>query len=314
MSSSSYQKRVAAIEKLLGLANVQPDSSKQGAPVLQSYAEGYGPARTLVEINFDAAPGFYVYDNDNPPKEAGDEPPRKNGDVFVQRFLSSNEVLAVPIYQLAEQVAQIMRYLNLPAEFVVELTRATPLDPSDPAEHEVLRLTTGEWPPARTNTKKAPYLRAFQERADGVISMLPELDRETGLARLQRRAQDQIVHRPGGERWPARLNDGIVFAQRVQIDGASRDMEVEVEGDYQAEQGAPYAEFIPQAGQAVIVQEAAGGSPVRKRQRLPSPPSTQLMRWNVTDTLGLGEYPEGGVETDTEIIAYIAQGTAFGQE
>jgi hypothetical protein len=297
-------RRIQIIERVLGLAK---GTQNDGFAMSVSFGEGYGPPRTLLEVDFDLAPGYYVYDKTRPPED-GDEPQRKNGDVWIQRFPTDTQVLSIPIYMLAEQVAQIMRFLSLPADYIVELEHAKPYNPED-YEGPYKFNEEGSWPPKGPKVKgQARHGVAFERRAEGVLSLLPEPELEDGVDRLDQRRANRVDRRPETETWPDTY-DLYSARQGQQMEGVEEDdsLQRNFEADEEAEGRAPPVVMVPQAGVVTYVEEPQDRD--RKRQRSP-PPQTQRIAPTVANVSMLpGEYPY-----DPEIMAMAEGGDQFPQE
>ena len=277
-------RRIQMIERVLGLAK---GTANDGPVTLIPYEAGYGPARTLLDINFDLAPGYYVYDTKNPPEE-GEEPARPGGGIYAQRFVTDKRVLAVPIYLVAEQVAQIMRYLRLPMEFVVELESAKPYDPETDREDGGYKITKGgEWPPKgpRKGNIKA-FTSAFEDRAAGTLSLLPQPELENGIERLRQRGNERVTRRTVAEVWPAGEVYGV---PAVQMDGVDEGDELQqnLRADMAAQAAASPMELVPQAGEAVLVEER---KPKRQREEevAAPPPQFEVVQPTAADA---GQFP-----------------------
>lgn len=168
---------MSTLYKVLGFPFVKPSP---GIKIAQ-YAKDYGPTLTLLDVDFSKAPGYLVTPDKN--RQHGKEPTRKEGNISVNKFPSRTEILSVPYYMLAEQVAQIVRFLNLPASFVVSLEPLKNIDP-----YYIL---------ARKHNPKSkkPVPAALKERDDGLITGLPVHNKENSLKQQQRR-KDNVTARP----------------------------------------------------------------------------------------------------------------------
>ena len=112
----TYGKRIGTLERMLGVSSQKTRSDGKGGLSEQKYAEGFGPTRTLLGVDFTLAPGYVVWNSGlakTQNRAPGEEPARNEGDIHVNKFRRPTEVLCVPYYMLAEQVAQLIRCLNL---------------------------------------------------------------------------------------------------------------------------------------------------------------------------------------------------------
>jgi len=217
-SSKTNRNIINTLCRALGFVT---NASGKGVAKL-TYADGFGPTRTLLDVNFENAPGYMVWTSENiARRQTGQEPARQNGDIWINRFPSDKQVLAVPFYMLAEQVAQLMRYLKLPATHVVPLHQARPLNAQNKPS-----VRKGIWffPSGKNvvigNTERGfgqGIRRALEERATGTISMLPRHNPKDATQQGIRRYMTN-VSRPNGddEELVPRVDTGVDLPRNQQ--------------------------------------------------------------------------------------------------
>lgn len=187
-SSDNNYKRISTISKMLGIAG------KPGKGISKvAYDDGFGPTLTLLDVNFSNAPGYVIVPEGEKNKE--EEPSRNKGDIHVNNFPSLGKVVSVPYYMLAEQVAQLMRFVNLPMEFVVSLEPAKPKNGTKKPEKTDLFYMTSRGEKAPTGNLK----KSLAERENEIITMLPlhndELSKQQELRRALNTTDRPQAHR-----------------------------------------------------------------------------------------------------------------------
>lgn len=194
---------INALCRMLGIPNQKPG---QGVTYL-SYDENFGPSLTLLDVDFTLAPGYMVWKRggQRPPRRKGEEPRREKGNIWVNKFPGQTKVVAVPYYLLAEQVAQIMRYLKLPREFVVSLKPALPKDPLDKqkGKDSLYRMPSTGLAVGRENRFGAGFKLALGDRNEGKITMLPRHNEDTSRSQVEQRVSNETERPSGAAQEPA---------------------------------------------------------------------------------------------------------------
>lgn len=220
----------AKICRMLGITDKKPG---QGISYM-TYEEGFGPTLTLLDVDFGKAPGYVVWSK-GLSREKGKEPGRRGGDVWINKFPSQKKVLSIPYFMLSEQVAQIMRFLKLPSEFVVSLNSAKPKDPMD---KDVVMKSLFRFPSNKdVLTAEQQFGKGFKlalkDRHDQSITMLPLHNNAVSRSQGRRRNLNK-TKRPLGndEELVPRLETGGVLSQAFQkmLDATSQ-QEVDKGGD-----------------------------------------------------------------------------------
>ena len=183
---------IATLYRVLGLPNKKPANGVS----MMTFEAGFGPTRTLLDVDFTKAPGYMIWSTDG---REGREPRRIDGNVWVNKFPGQKKVLSAPYYMLVEQVAQLMRYVVVPDKIIVTLEKAKTENPTDKSSAEASIFsftTTGKKMRGETQLGKG-IKNALQSRAKGKIDMLPRHNEEASSIQAGRRGRN--IQRPSSD-------------------------------------------------------------------------------------------------------------------